>query len=190
MANQYSIDKSHSTIGFAAKHMVFTTVRGKFEDYDVSVESPTGEAADAKISAVIKTTSVNTGDEKRDGHLRSGDFFDAETQPEMTFTSTSISKVSDQKYTVNGDLTIRGVTKPIALEATVEALMKDPWGNTKVIASAKGKINRKEWGLNWNAALEAGAVLVSENIDLDIEAQFAVAVAETAPAAETEAVKA
>jgi len=98
----------------------------------------------------------------------------------MTFTSTSIEKISDQKYIVNGDLTILGITKPIALETTLEGRLKDPWGNTKVIASARGKINRKDWGLSWNAALEAGALLVSENIDLDIEAQFAVASAETA----------
>lgn len=190
MANQYSIDKSHSTIGFAAKHMVFTTVRGKFEDYDVTVESPSGEPAAATISAVVKTASVNTGDEKRDGHLRSADFFNSDSTPDLTFKSTSIEKVSAQGYKVNGDLTILGVTRPITLDATLEGEMKDPWGNTKVIASARGKINRKEWGLNWNAALEAGALLVSENIDLEIEAQFAVTGAQTAPAAEAQAVSA
>ena len=173
MTLKYTIDPSHSRIGFAGRHMVFTKVRGQFDQFEATVEVPEGgDQTAAKIKAAIQTASVNSGNEQRDGHLRSGDFFDVEKYPEMTFESTAVRKLADNRYEVTGNLTIRGTTKPVTLEATVEGPLQDPWGNERYGVEAKGKVSRKEWGLNWNMALEAGGVLVSEEIEIEIEAAF------------------
>lgn len=173
MSLTYTIDPSHSRIGFAGRHMVFTKVRGQFNEFTATVEVPSDkDASQARVTASIKTASVDSGNEQRDGHLRSADFFDAENHPEMTFASTSVRKLADNRYELTGDLTIRGTTKPVTLEATVEGPLQDPWGNERYGVEAKGKVNRKEWGLNWNLALEAGGVLVSEEIEIEVEAAF------------------
>lgn len=188
MALKYTIDGSHSRIGFAGRHMVFTKVRGEFDQFEASVEVPeNGDATAAEIKATIQTASVNSGNEQRDGHLRSGDFFDAEKYPEITFASTAVRRLAENRYEVTGDLTIRGTTKPVSLEATVEGPLQDPWGNERYGLEAKAKVNRKEWGLNWNMALEAGGVLVSEEIEIEIEAAFVRSLQAAEQGAEAEA---
>ena len=170
---RYEIDRSHTTLGFTAKHMMFTTVRGSFQEFEGGVEVEGDDYTKATGRVVIQVESVNTGDAKRDGHLRSGDFFDSAAYPTLTFVPTAIAGKGSDRYVVTGDLTIRDVTKPIELDVTVEGrIAKDRFGKERIAVSATGKINRKEWGLNWNMALEAGGLLVSEDIKLEIDAAF------------------
>ncbi len=169
---RYEIDNSHTTIGFTAKHMMFTTVRGHFADFKGQVEVDGDNYATAKGEVTIQTASVSTNSQDRDNHLRSADFFAADKYPVMTFRSTNVTPQGDD-FLVTGDLTIRAVTRPIELVVTVEGrVAKDAWGKERVGISAKGKINRKDFGLTWNMALETGGVLVSETVNLEIEAAF------------------
>ena len=130
-----------------------------------------GDLASGQFNATIETSSVDTANEQRDNHLRSGDFFDAENHPAITFNSTSIERVADKKLKVSGDLTIRGITKNIVLDVTETGTGIDPWGNLRIGIQAQGTVNRKEFGLTWNQALEAGGVLVGDEVQLVIEAQ-------------------
>lgn len=169
MTQRYVIDTSHSTVGFSVRHMMITNVRGSFQKFSGEVEYDAAAPAATKISGVIDIASINTHDEKRDGHLRSPDFFDAEKNPSMTFTSKSVAKKGDG-LEVTGDLTIRGVTKEVALHVEdITGEHADPWGNKRIGASAKAKIKRSEFGITWNAALEAGGVLVGDDINIAIE---------------------
>ncbi len=179
--NRYEIDSAHSTIGFTAKHMMFTTVRGHFSEFEGQIDIDGDDYTTASGEFKIVTASVNTNSGQRDDHLRSADFFEAEKYPTMSFKSTGVTPKGDD-YIVTGDLTIRDVTRPIELTVTVEGrVQKDPFGKERVGISARGKINRKEFGLNWNVALETGGWLVSETINLEIEAAFtAVATAQVA----------
>ena len=173
MALTYSSDPGHSRIGFVGRHMVFTKVRGQFNEFSATVTVPDGgDQSRAQVKGSIKTASVSTANEQRDGHLRSGDFFDAEKYPEMTFESTSVKPLGQGRYEVTGNLAIRGTSKPITVEAAVEGPLQDPWGNERYGVEAHAKVNRKDWGLNWNMALEAGGVLVSDEIEIEIEAAF------------------
>ena len=168
----WEIDPAHSEAIFSVKHMMFSTVRGHFNvlsgHLHIDEEHPENSWVDAQVDA----NSVDTRDEKRDGHLRSPDFFDAEHYPTLTFKSTKVEKVGGNEYRVLGDLTMHGVTKPVVFNAEYNGQGKNPWGLQVAGLSAKSKVNRKDWGLNWNAALESGGVLVSEdvNIEIDLEA--------------------
>jgi polyisoprenoid-binding protein YceI len=168
---KWAIDPTHSEIGFKVKHMMFTNVSGKFGTYDATIttEDDNFENANFEFSADIDSISTNNID--RDNNLKSGDFFDAENHPKLTFKATSFTKDGDD-YELTGDLSLRGVTKPVKLATEFSGLMKDPWGNTKAGLNISGKINRKDWGLNWNSALEAGGVLVGEEVKLNIELQL------------------
>ncbi|HTG66831.1 MAG TPA: YceI family protein [Flavobacterium sp.] len=168
---KWAIDSTHSEIGFKVKHMMFTNVSGNFSDYEanISTEDDNFENANIEFSANIDSISTNNTD--RDNHLKSGDFFDAENYPKLTFKASSLTKKGDD-YELTGDLSLRGVTKTVTLPTEFSGLMKDPWGNTKAGLNISGKINRKEWGLNWNSALEAGGVLVGEEVRLNIELQL------------------
>ena len=170
---KWAIDPTHSEIGFKVKHMMFTNVSGQFDNYEGSIttEDDTFENANIQFSGDIN--SVNTGNADRDNHLKSADFFDGENHPKLTFKSTSFKKLDDNNYELAGDLNIRGVSKSVKFPVEFSGMMTDPWGNTKVGFNISGKINRKDWGLNWNSALETGGVLVSEEVRLDIELQFA-----------------
>ena len=180
---RHEIDSSHTTFGFSAKHMVFTTVRGSFSDFAGGVDVEGDDNTQAKGRFVVQTASISTGDAKRDDHLRSADFFDAATYPTITFVPTSIVAQGSERYQVTGDLTMRDVTKPIVLDVTVEGRhAKDAFGKQRIAVSATGSLNRKEWGLNWNMALETGGVLVSEQIKLEIEAAFVAEAVVTAAA--------
>ena len=169
---KWSIDTAHSEIGFKVKHMMFTNVSGNFEKFDASIETEGDDFTTAKFDFSGDTDSITTGNADRDNHLRSADFFDAGQFPKLSFKSTSFSKIDEGDYTLTGDLTLHGVTKTVKLDVEFGGLAKDPWGNTKTGLSATGKINRKDWGLNWNSALETGGVLVGEEVKLNIELQF------------------
>ena len=166
----WKLDPTHSTVEFSAKHMMFTTVKGRFGDVEGSVTVNGTTPDSASVHATMKAASIDTRTEQRDQHLRSADFLDAETFPDVTFTSTKIEGAKE-KFRITGDLTIRGKTLPITLDAAYEGTGKDPWGNERMGFSASGKIDRREYGLVWNQALEAGGVLVSNDIKIQIDAQ-------------------
>ena len=169
---KWVIDPTHSEIGFKVKHMMFTNVSGKFSKFNATIESEDNDFENAKIEFTGVIDSVTTGNTDRDTHLLSPDFFDAAQFPEIKFSATSFTKINEGEYVLVGDLTLHGVTKSVKLAAEYGGLMKDPWGNTKMALALEGKINRKDWGLNWNSALETGGVLVSEEVRLNIELQF------------------
>jgi len=169
---KWAVDAAHSEIGFKVKHMMFTNVSGSFQKFDAFIETEGDNFENAKIEFTGQVDSITTGNADRDNHLRSADFFDAEKFPQLTFKATSFTKEDEGEYILKGDLTLHGVTKPVKLDVDFGGLAKDPWGNTKVGMSVEGKINRKDWGLNWNSALEAGGVLVGEEVKLAIELQF------------------
>jgi polyisoprenoid-binding protein YceI len=168
----WAIDPTHSEIGFKVKHMMFTNVSGKFNLFEADITNEEDNFETSVINFSAEVNSINTGNDDRDNHLRSADFFDVESFGKLTFKSTSVKKVNEGEYKISGDLTIKEVTKNITLDAEYSGLMKDPWGNTKIGLSLNGKINRKEFGLTWNAALETGGVLVGEDIKLNAEVQF------------------
>lgn len=170
---KWALDPTHSEIQFKAKHLMITNVTGSFGNISGAAETEGEDFSTAKISFAAQTGTVNTGNEQRDGHLKSPEFFDAEKFPEMKFESTKIEKQSSDEYVLHGNLTIKDVTKPVKLNVEYSGLQKDPWGNTKAGFSINGKINRTDWGLTWNAALETGGVLVSEEIKIHSEVQLA-----------------
>jgi len=168
-AGTYAIDPTHTAVEFAVKHMMITTVKGRFTDVKGTLDVPaTGEPT---LDVAIGVASINTGVEARDTHLRSADFFDVGKRPDMRFVSSSARRVGGE-WTLTGELTMNGFTKPITLRVSEEGAGVDPWGNQKVAFSATGKLNRSDFGLTWNAALETGGVLVSEEVRILIEAQL------------------
>ena len=169
---RWAIDPTHSSVGFKVKHMMFTNVKGNFEKYEATIISEEDDFTNASIEFSADINSINTNNGDRDTHLKSGDFFDAENHPKLTFKASSFTKSGDD-YEIAGDLSMRGVTKFVKFPAEFSGLMTDPWGNTKAGLNISGKINRKDWGLNWNSALETGGVLVSEEVKLEIELQLA-----------------
>lgn len=166
---KWAIDAAHSEIGFKVKHLMFANVRGTFREYNGTIFTNGTDFTGAEIDLHINPASINTGDEKRDGHLKSADFFDAEKFKEIRFKSTGYEKAEG---TLQGQLTMKGITQPVKLKAEFGGMVKDPWGNEKAVFSVSGKINRKDWGLNWNAALETGGVLVSEDVWIECEVQL------------------
>jgi polyisoprenoid-binding protein YceI len=170
MSQTWNIDPSHSQLEFAVKHMAISTVRGRFRVMSGSITtSEDGSLQGVEVN--VDTSSIDTLDPNRDTHLKSPDFFDASTHPGATFKSTTVERSGDNVYRVAGDLTIRGTTKPVTLEVETTDPITDPWGNLRAAAEGKAKINRKEWGLNWNQVLELGALLVSDDVRLNFEVQ-------------------
>jgi polyisoprenoid-binding protein YceI len=167
----WKIDAAHSQLGFAVRHMMISTVRGKFAKFDADVQIDPASLSQARVTARIDAASIDTGDEKRDGHLRSADFLDVEKHPTIEFESTQVSQ-QDETLTVRGLLKIRGEAHPITLQGEVVGPGKDPWGNTKLGFSLSGDIDREQWGLTWNQALEAGGVLVAKKVKLELELQL------------------
>ncbi len=168
----WNLDLSHSEVTFAVKHMMISTVRGKFNSFSGTIDFNEADPARSSIDVSIDVASIDTRDEKRDGHLKSGDFFDVEKFPTATFKSTKVEKTSDSTAKVTGDLTLRGVSRPVVLDVTYAGQAKSPWGTTSAGFSASTKISRKDWGLTWNVALETGGVLVGEDISIAIEAEL------------------
>lgn len=172
-ASEWTIDPSHSQAGFAVKHMMVTTVRGQFGKLSGTVNLDDKDLTKSSVDVVIDASTIDTHEPKRDAHLKSPDFFDVAKHPNITFKSTKVDKAGKGKFKVTGDLTMRGVTKPVVLNVegpTAEA--KSPWGVPVRAVSATGKVNRKDWGLNWNKALEAGGVLVADDVTLEISAEL------------------
>lgn len=167
-----NLDKAHSEIEFKVKHMMISNVKGNFQDFDITVNGSSDDLTQAQVEVLIKTASINTKSESRDEHLRNADFFDAETYPNIRFKSTEITKVDDDEYKLVGDLTVKNVTKPATFIAEFGGLAKDPWGNDKVGYTVTGKINRQDFALTWNAALETGGVMVSDEVKFNAELQF------------------
>jgi polyisoprenoid-binding protein YceI len=169
----WNIDPAHSAAEFKVKHMMISNVKGSFAGIKGSLTFDEANPAHSSVRASVDINTLSTGDEQRDGHLKSADFFEAAKYPDMTFQSTSVKRKGDGEYEVLGDLTIHGVTKPVvfAVEGP-SAPGKDPWGNTRIGITATTKINRKDFGLAWNSALETGGVLVGEEVLLTVDAQF------------------
>lgn len=167
MATKWNLDPTHSEVGFKVKHMMITNVSGNLGSFNVTAETDDDNFTNAKVKFTGDIKSITSGNEQRDQHLQSADFFEAEKFPEMTFESTSY-----ENGKLNGNLSIRGVSKPIALDVDFGGVGKDPWGNTKAGFTISGKINRKDFGLMWNAPLEAGGVLVSDDVRINSEIQL------------------
>ena len=165
-AGTWTVDPSHSELGFVARHLMVTKVRGQFKEFEGSVKVG-DDITDSQVTAVAQLASVDTGSADRDTHLRSADFFDVENNPTMSFTSTEVTEDS-----LKGDLTIKGVTRPVVFELDFSGLATDPWGNQKAGFEASTEINRKDFGLEWNVALEGGGVLVSEKIKINLDIQL------------------
>lgn len=170
----WQIDPTHSSVELAVKHMMFTTVRGRFNDVMGTIELDEQNPANSTVNVEIAAASLDTGVADRDGHLRSADFLDVETHPTLTFVSKRIegafAKEGDA-FRITGDLSIRGVTKEVTLEGTFEGTGKDPWGGTRAGARATAKIDRRDWGLVWNQTLETGGILVANDVRIDLEVQ-------------------
>ena len=168
VTGDYVIDASHTRLGFSARHAMVTTVRGQVLDFEGTAHVDAENPAASTVALTIRPTSISTGSADRDGHLRSGDFFDVEAHPEITFASTSVER-DGTEWTITGDLTIKGVTHSVTIPFEETGLAVDPFGNTRVGFEGATSINRKDWGLVWNAALETGGVLVSEKIKLEFD---------------------
>ena len=169
---KWKIDPSHSEIGFKVRHLMITNVKGNFRKFDLTVETENEDFVNPKIDFIAKTASIDTGDQKRDEHLKSADFFDSAHYPDMKFISTGYERVDKENYNLYGDLTIKNKTKPVQLKVNFAGIVKDPYGNTKAGFTIEGTINRKDWDLNWNAALETGGVLVSDEVKITCDVQL------------------
>lgn len=168
----WTVDASHTNVSFSVKHMMVSKVRGRFEGFEGTIEGNPEDLTGAKIDFKIDTTTIQTNNTDRDNHLRSADFFDTETFPTITFTTTDIVKKGGSKYDLIGDITIKDVTKKITFAAEFEGIGKNPWGVEVAAFEAESKISRKEFGLTWNQALEAGGVLVGDDIKITLELQL------------------
>jgi polyisoprenoid-binding protein YceI len=174
MSMTWTIDPMHSEAHFSVKHLVISTVSGAFKTFDGQLETTDGDKfSDAKITFSADVASISTNNEQRDAHLKSPEFFDAEQFPKLSFASSSFTSTDDKHYTLVGDLTIKGITKPVTLTAEYGGTMVDSYGNTKAGFEIAGVINRKEYGLTWSAVTEAGGVVVSDDVKLMLSIQVA-----------------
>jgi polyisoprenoid-binding protein YceI len=170
MTTTWNIDASHSTVGFAIRHMVFSKVRGRFQKYTGAIQLE-DDVSKSRVEVTIDAASVDTGTEQRDTHLRSADFFDVEKFPELRFRSTKVEDAGEGALRVTGELTIRDTTREVVLDVESTGRGKDPWGNERLGFVAKTSIDRKDFGLRWNQLLEAGGVLVGERVDIELDIQ-------------------
>lgn len=168
----WTIDNAHSEVGFAVKHLMISTVRGRFGTVSGTVQFPEGDYAAARADVTIDAASIDTREERRDTHLRSADFFDVEKFPALTFKSRSVQAVKGDTFQLVGDLTIKDISREVVLDVEVEGFQKDPWGNEKAGFSASTRVNRKDFGLTWNQALETGGLLVGDEIKISLDVQL------------------
>jgi polyisoprenoid-binding protein YceI len=168
----YKVDAAHSEVTFKVKHLMITNVTGNFAKFDATLIADKEDFTDAKVTFEADIDSISTNNEQRDAHLKSDDFFNAEQYPKMKFESTSITKKNDEEYVLEGNLTIRDITKPVTLNVTYGGTTTDPWGQTKAGFEITGKINRKEFGLKWTAVTEAGGIVVSDDVRLNVQVQM------------------
>jgi polyisoprenoid-binding protein YceI len=169
LTGTYTIDPAHSRIGFVARHAMVSKVRGGFNDFAGTFKADGDNPANSSAQLVIQAASIDTRNAERDAHLRSNDFFAMDTYPEIRFESTEVAQVSPSEFKVTGDLTLRGITKPVTIDLEYTGSAVDPYGNTRLGFEGATVVNRKDWGVNWNAALEAGGVLVGEKVTLEFE---------------------
>ena len=169
LTGDYQLDTAHTRLGFVARHAMVTKVRGSFPDFTGTLTIDGDEPTKSSGTLTIVAASINTGNDQRDGHLRSNDFFDMENHPEITYRSTAIEHVSGEAYKVTGDLTIKDVTKSVTLDVEYTGTAVDPFGIARIGFEGAVVVNRKDWGVNWNAPLEAGGVLVSEKVTIDFD---------------------
>ncbi|HTL37332.1 MAG TPA: YceI family protein [Kofleriaceae bacterium] len=169
MQNQWNFDLSHSSVNFHVRHLMVSKVHGRFTKWDGILELDDQDMTKSRLEVTIDAASVDTKEPKRDDHLRSPDFFDVEKFPSLTFVSKEIKRASNDRYLVSGDLTIRGITKAVTLDVEGGDQVKDPWGGTRTGFSAKTQVNRKDFGLTWNLALEAGGFVVGDKIEITLE---------------------
>lgn len=172
VATSWTIDASHSEVGFAVKHLMISTVRGRFAAVQGSVNFADGDFSQASADVTIDATSIDTREEKRDAHLRSADFFDVEKHPTLRFVSRRVQGIAGSSFELVGDLTIKDVTREVTLQVEFEGAQKDPWGNQKSGFTATTKISRTAFGLTWNAALETGGVLVGDEVKISLDVQL------------------
>jgi len=172
MTTKWNIDNMHSEIGFKVRHMMISNVRGSFPNFSATVETEDEEFTSPSFSFSAKVDSIQTGVSDRDGHLISADFFDAANYPTLDFTSNSVEKIAEDKFAIHGNMTIKGKTLPVVLNAEYAGIVQDPYGQTKTGLTVEGKIKRSEFGLTWNAVTEAGKVVVGDEIHLTAELQF------------------
>ena len=170
----WRVDSAQSELTFKVKHLMITNVKGEFRKFEAFIESENDAFTNAKVRFSAQTDSIDTNNADRDSHLKSADFFDAAAHPHVTFDGR-ILKRTDGRYWLEGDLQMKGVGRPVTFDATYNGIMRDPYGNEKAGFSFSGKINRKDWGLNWNAVLETGGMMVSEEVRIEGELQFVVA---------------
>ena len=169
LTGNFVVDPTHSRVGFVARHAMVSKVRGSFNEFEGSGYFDAADPMRSSLVVSIKAASIDTRSPDRDAHLRSNDFFDMEKYPEIRFVSTSVEKVDPTDYLITGDLTIKGATRPVTFQVAYHGDAVDPYGNRRIGLEGKATVNRKDWGVNWNAALEAGGVLVSENVTIDFE---------------------
>jgi polyisoprenoid-binding protein YceI len=169
---KWALDGTHSEIGFKIKHLMISNVSGNFNKFDAEIKTKGDDFTTASITAKIDVASINTNNEQRDAHLRTADFFEAEKHPQIIFTSTKIERADEESFNIFGELTIKDTTKPIKLLAEYSGIAKDPWGNIKAGFTINGKINRKDFGISYNAALETGGVMLGEELKLNGEIQL------------------
>jgi polyisoprenoid-binding protein YceI len=172
VAPMWNLDASHSHAGFSVRHLMISNVRGEFRQLAGTLQYDSANVENSSVSVTIQAASIDTREPNRDGHLKSADFFEVEKYPEITFNSTQWQHKNDDELLIKGDLTIHGVTRNVVLTAERTNEMKDPWGGTRVGFTGKTKINRKDFGLHYNAALEAGGVVVGEEVTISLEAEF------------------
>ena len=169
---KWVLDPTHSELGFKIKHLMITNVSGAFKDFNVEVESRNQDLTTAQIHATVQIDSIDTHNEQRDAHLKNSDFFEAEQYPQMLFNSTKVEKADDENYLVYGNLTLKGITKPVKLNVEYSGVTKDPWGSERAGFIVTGKINRSEWGINFNGVLETGGLMLAEEVKINSEIQL------------------
>jgi polyisoprenoid-binding protein YceI len=170
MATTWQLDPTHSELGFKVKHLMITNIKGEFRNFSAAIDGE--EFSKAAISAMIDTTSIFTNEDNRDAHLKNADFFDVDNHKEMTFKGSSLNKIDDENFELTGILSIKGISKEIKLDVEYGGTSTDPWGNEKMGFSINGKINRSDYGLNFNAALETGGFLLGEEVKISADLQF------------------
>ncbi|HLL08177.1 MAG TPA: YceI family protein [Nocardioidaceae bacterium] len=169
LSGDYSLDVAHTRIGFSARHAMVTSVRGSFQDFEGTAHLDAADPTKSSAKLTIQVASLTTGQEQRDAHLRSPDFFDVETYPEITFESTDVEQLDGDTYRLVGDLTIKDQTQPVSVDFTFNGSAKDPFGNLRAGFEGRATVNRKDWGLTWNAALETGGFLVADKVKFEFD---------------------
>ena len=170
-SSQWEIDTSHSDVQFTVRHMVVTKARGRFTRWTGTIDLEESDLTKSSVNVRIEAASIDTGHADRDAHLRSADFLDVANHAHLEFHSTAIERVDEERYRIHGDLTIRGVTRQVTLEAELGGIKADPWGSQRAGFSARTRVNRRDFGLVWNQALEAGGLLVGEQVDIELEVE-------------------